>query len=66
MTEQIKQFIDQLAGGENADAKDTLDNIISSKAFSALDEYKKELAQSVFGGTNEVAEQPEIETQETE
>jgi hypothetical protein len=67
MSENIRQFIDQLAAGQSAEAKDTLENELSTRSFSALDEYKKEIAQSIFGGKKEEEQQKtEIEVQETE
>jgi hypothetical protein len=51
MTENIKQFIDQLAAGEVSNARETLENELASRSFSALDEYKQLIAQSIFGGT---------------
>jgi hypothetical protein len=68
MSENIRQFIDQLAAGQNAEAKDTLENDLAARSFAALDEYKKQIAQSIFGGNQEVEqeEETEIEVQETE
>jgi len=60
-----RQFIDQLAAGESAAAKETLENLISNKAFEALDEYKKQMASNIFGGKEEETE-TSIEVQETE
>jgi len=57
MSENIRQFIDQLASGSNSEAKDTLENELASRAFSSLDEYKKELAGSIFGGNQEQDEE---------
>jgi hypothetical protein len=65
MSENIRQFIDQLAAGQAAEAKDTLENDLAARSFAALDEYKKEIAQSIFGGKEEQQE-TEIEVQETE
>lgn len=65
MSEQIRQFIDQIAAGESAEAKDTLENALSSKSFEALDEYKKQIAQGIFG-TQEESGEESIEVQETE
>lgn len=48
-----RQFIDQISAGEVASAKDTLDNILSARAFEALDVYKKEISSSIFGGESE-------------
>jgi hypothetical protein len=62
MTENIRQFIDQVASGENSEAKNALENALSTKAFEALDSYKKELSSGIFGGNSEEAAQ--VETQE--
>lgn len=63
-----RQFIDLLAAGESAAAKETLENLISNKAFEALDVYKKEMASGIFNGgkTEEQDEQEEVEIQEVE
>jgi len=62
-----RQFIDQLTAGENALAKETLENVISSKAFETLDAYKREMAAGIFGGQPEENEtEEEDEVQETE
>lgn len=45
-----KDFIEQLIAGENSTAKQTLEDLISNKAFQALDEYKKQIATSAFTG----------------
>jgi hypothetical protein len=63
MTEHIRQFIDQIAAGENAEAKENLENVLSTKAFEALDAYKKELATGIFSNGQE---ESQIEVQETE
>ena len=56
-------FINQLAAGQAADAKETLADLLSARAFEALDARKQELATSLFGGQQE---QPEVEVQDTE
>ena len=61
-----RQFIDQLAAGESAAAKETLENLISNKAFEALDEYKKQIASSVFNNGSEESDTEEVEVQEAE
>jgi hypothetical protein len=43
-------FIEQLAAGQAADAKETLSNLLSARAFEALDTRKQELASTLFGG----------------
>ena len=60
-----RQFIDQLAAGESAAAKETLENLISNKAFEALDEYKKQIASGIFNGQTEETE-TKVEVQEAE
>jgi hypothetical protein len=58
--ESTRQFIDQLAAGETSAAKETIANDLSARAFEALDDYKKQIASSIFGGnqeeTNEIEE----------
>jgi len=61
---QVRQFIDQLASGESSAAKESLENMISSKAFEALDVYKKEMASSIFGGSQVEEPQEEFELDE--
>lgn len=46
----IQDFIKQVAAGEASAAKDTLNNILSTKAFEALDTRKIELAKTAFNG----------------
>lgn len=50
-------FIDQLAAGHAADAKETLSNLLSARAFESLDARKKELGATLFG--NQVEEEVE-------
>jgi hypothetical protein len=56
-----RQFIDQLAAGESSPAKETLENLLSAKAFESLDNYKKEIAASVFTGKSDNLEEPSQE-----
>jgi hypothetical protein len=57
--ENVRNFIDLISNGQNTEAKDTLDDILSTRAFDALDARKKEIAASIFGGEN-------VEVQDTE
>lgn len=52
-------FIDQLASGQAAEAKETLADLLSAKAFEALDAKKQELATTLFGG-----QEPEVTGEE--
>ena len=59
-----RQFIDQLASGESASAKETLENALTAKSFEALELYKKEMSAGIFGGQQEVKTEDETETAE--
>ena len=48
--EQIKQFIDMVASGNNSEARETLDGLLSTRAFEALEYKKQELASTLFAG----------------
>jgi hypothetical protein len=54
-------FIDQLAAGQAADAKETLSNLLSARAFEALDARKQELGSTLFGGQKQ--EEPQTESE---
>ena len=56
-------FINQVAAGDAVNAQELLNDLLSNKAFEALDAKKIEMAQAVFNG--EVKEQ-EPEVQDTE
>jgi hypothetical protein len=43
-------FIEQLVAGQAADAKETLSDLLSARAFEALDARKQELGATLFGG----------------
>ena len=46
--EQIRNFIDLVAQGNNIDAKSALEDLISSRAFDSLESKKREMASSLF------------------
>jgi hypothetical protein len=52
-------FIDRVAAGNAVEAQQVLNDLLSTKAFEALDAKKVELAQTIFNG------QPEVEVQDT-
>jgi len=54
---QTSEFIDELAAGNASVAKDMLNDMLSARAFEALESRKVELAKAVFNGeeTQEVA-----------
>ena len=54
----MPKFIDQIATGDASGAKNTMSDMLSAKAFEALDIRKQELAASLFGGSpHEVQEE---------
>ncbi len=54
-------FIDQLAAGDAAEANSTLTDLLSKRAFEALDAKKVEIAKTMFTGKED-----NIEVQDTE
>jgi hypothetical protein len=47
------EFIDELALGNSSNAKDMLNDMLSARAFEALEGRKIELAQNIFNGSKE-------------
>jgi hypothetical protein len=58
---ETSQFIDQLSAGNASEAKDTLNNLLSARAFESLDAKKVELAKSMFTGKED-----SVDVQDTE
>ena len=58
---ETSQFINQLTAGNASEAKDTLNNLLSARAFESLDAKKIELAKSMFTGKED-----SVEVQDTE
>lgn len=50
-------FINQVASGDSAAAKETINDLISKAAFEALDLKKKEIAGTVFNSSEPVVEE---------
>lgn len=57
--EQVRNFIDLVAQGNNAEARDTLDELLSARAFEALDAKKQEIGATLFGGQEQQTQQDE-------
>ena len=58
-------FINQVAAGDAVGAKDLLNDLLSTKAFEALDAKKIEMSQSIFSGEEpEVQDKEETETEQ--
>ena len=58
MTEEVKNFIDQLATGDNANAGEAFKTALRAKVASGLDAKRKDLASQMF---TQQAEVPEAE-----
>jgi hypothetical protein len=57
-----KTFIDKVASGEANEAKDILNDILSSRAFDSIDARKIEIAQSLYSDKEEVEVQDTADT----
>ena len=58
------QFIDELAAGNASGAKDILNDMLSARAFEALEGRKIEIAQNIFNGSQMQEEEVEITQEE--
>jgi hypothetical protein len=56
MSEQVKNFIDQVADGNNVDAGEAFKDALRAKIGDALDTKRKELASSLFNKANATPE----------
>jgi hypothetical protein len=60
----VSNFINSVATGNAIGAKESLNDLLSTRAFEALDAKKTELAQSLFTGKEgEVQDTEETETE---
>lgn len=59
--EQVRNFIDLVGQGNNVEAKAALDELLSARAFEALDAKKQEIGSTLFGGQPEAVEEPATE-----
>jgi hypothetical protein len=65
---ELKDIINNIAAGDSAAAKEGIENVLSAKAFDALQGRKQEIASTLFGGKDqsdeEVADSEEAVEQE--
>jgi len=62
-----QEFIQKVAAGEASEAKDILNDILSSRAFETLDEKKQQIAQSLYSNGEDIEVQDTADTEvETE
>lgn len=59
----INDIINNIAAGDNVAAKESIENVLSAKAFDALQGRKQEIASTLFGG-QEAEENTEEVTEE--
>jgi len=53
MSDEVKNFIDQIQAGNNADAGEAFKDALRAKVGSALDAHRQEIASNLFNGTVE-------------
>ncbi len=53
----IKDVINNIAAGDNIAAKEGIENVLSAKAFDALQGRKQEIAATLFGGQEQESEE---------
>ena len=54
---QIQEVINHIAAGDSAAAKEGIENVLSAKAFDALQSRKQEMAATLFGGQEQEHEE---------
>lgn len=57
----MSKFINQIATGDAVGAKETMSDMLSAKAFEALDARKQELASTLFGGQQQEEQEETVE-----
>jgi len=62
----IQDIINSIAAGENLDAKEGLENVLSTKAFDALQDRKQEIASALYAGQDETSEDDAESEEENE
>ncbi len=53
----IQDIINNIAAGDNVAAKESIENVLSAKAFDALQDRKQEMAATIFGGKEQESEE---------
>ena len=54
---QIQEVINHIAAGDSVAAKEGIENVLSAKAFDALQARKQEMAATLFGGQEQEHEE---------
>jgi hypothetical protein len=55
MSDEVKNFIDKIADGDNASAGDAFKDALRVKVGDALDNHRKDVAASMFNATDATA-----------
>jgi len=55
----LQEMINHIAAGDSVAAKESIENILSAKAFDALQTRKQEIASTLFGGQEQEQEYEE-------
>ncbi len=63
--DQIRNFIDMVAQGNNTEAKSSLDELLSARAFDALESKKQQIASSLYVDDSVEPVADEVENNET-
>ena len=53
----IQDILNNIAAGESIAAKEGIENVLSAKAFDALQGRKQEIAATLFGGQEQESEE---------
>ena len=53
----IQDIINNISAGDSAAAKEGIENVLSAKAFDALQGRKQEIATTLFGGKEQESEE---------
>ena len=58
---EVSNFINSVATGNAVEAKEALNDLLSARAFEALDVKKQEIAQSLFADSEQSEEEAAAE-----
>ncbi len=62
---EIQDIINNIAAGDSIAAKEGIENVLSAKAFDALQGRKQEMATTLFGGQEQSGKENANDEEET-
>lgn len=62
---EIQDILNNIAAGDSSAAKEGIENVLSAKAFDALQGRKQEMAATLFGGQEQSDEEVTDDEEET-